>query len=504
MKPIDREKMMRDIQSSELDVLIVGGGINGAASAASLSAQGLKVGLIERGDFASETSQASSNMVWGGIKYLQSGAFRLVYKLCQSRNRLLDAYPLNVKEIRYYACLQKGAPPRLLIYLGAWLYWLIGKGYTAPPRLLSRKEIQDSTGINCRGGVEYSDAYLPENDARFTFRFIAKAWQQDALAINYIEATDFNYQNQIWETKARDTISGASMTIKSQLLINACGPGIDQLNRLTNLNTNHTILRSKGVHLIVPRLDTVRRVLTFFSSDERLFFALPMGTRTCIGTTDTPQQSSKARVTDEDIRFILDNINTQLQLETPLTKEDVIATRCGVRPLVKEVKEGDSELQDGEWIQLSRKHVIEVDKENKAIHVFGGKLTDCLNIGEEVIESIESLGLPMRSYNEEWFGETEANQDFLLRANAAGLSEKQSLRLWRRYSESAQRILDFISDDHSLGNEITKGSGILKAEIAFTQEQEMVILKEDFTRRRTMLDLEFPGTNLNPPEQPML
>src|SRR5215831_19370766 len=127
---------------SEFDVLVVGGGINGAVTAACLSARGAKVALVDRGDFASFTSQQSSNLAWGGIKYMESYELGLVRKLCLSRNHLIRSYPSTVQEIRFFAVHpKKFRHGLLLLILGAWLYWLIGNFFTRRPRLLSRAAI---------------------------------------------------------------------------------------------------------------------------------------------------------------------------------------------------------------------------------------------------------------------------------------------------------------------------------------------------------------------------
>src|ERR1700729_151400 len=125
------------------DVLVVGGGINGAVSAACLSARGAKVALIDKGDFASFTSQQSSNLAWGGIKYMESLEFPLVRKLCQSRNHLIRSYPSIVQEIRFYAIHERGFRHGLWkLVLGTWLYWLIGNFFTRTPRLLGKRTIE--------------------------------------------------------------------------------------------------------------------------------------------------------------------------------------------------------------------------------------------------------------------------------------------------------------------------------------------------------------------------
>src|SRR5438067_2855683 len=138
-----RDTMVEKLQAARFDVLVLGGGINGAVSAAALAARGAKVALIDRGDFAGATSQQSSNLAWGGIKYLESYEFGLVRKLCRARNRLVRAYPSTVQEIRFFTSVARGfRHGRLKLWLGALLYWAIGGFFTRRPRLLSVADIE--------------------------------------------------------------------------------------------------------------------------------------------------------------------------------------------------------------------------------------------------------------------------------------------------------------------------------------------------------------------------
>ena len=169
-----RAANLQRLKEEHFDVLIIGAGINGAASAAALAGKGARVALIDRGDFAGETSQHSSNLVWGGIKYMESYDFSLVRKLCKSRNHLIRSFPSTVQEIRLLTTIDRGFRyhPRML-WAGTWLYWLMGNAFTRLPRYLTPK------GINRReplvdtraaiGGFEYSDAYLGDNDITFQY-----------------------------------------------------------------------------------------------------------------------------------------------------------------------------------------------------------------------------------------------------------------------------------------------------------------------------------------------
>src|SRR4051812_44207251 len=181
-----------------LDALVVGGGINGAVSAAALSGRGLKVGLVDRGDFAGVTSQSSSYLAWGGIKYLETFELGLVRKLCLSRNHLLRALPSQVKEMRFFVSLDRGfRHGRFALFAGALLYWLIGNFFTRAPRLLSRSTIAREEPVidvdRSTGGIEYSDALLPDLDARFVWSFVRRAIGHGALAANYVESVGASF-----------------------------------------------------------------------------------------------------------------------------------------------------------------------------------------------------------------------------------------------------------------------------------------------------------------------
>ena len=153
-----RQSNIDKLAEREFDVLVLGGGINGAVSAAALSGKGVKVALIDRGDFAGFTSQESSNLAWGGIKYMETFDFALVRKLCLSRNHLIRNYPSIVEEIRFFTSVPKGfRHSRMKLYAGTWLYWFFGNCFTRTPRLVSNEQIAQEEPILDRrqrpGGV---------------------------------------------------------------------------------------------------------------------------------------------------------------------------------------------------------------------------------------------------------------------------------------------------------------------------------------------------------------
>lgn len=495
-----RESNLERLAHQNFDVLIIGGGINGAVSAASLAARGAKVAVIDKNDFAGFTSSQSSNLAWGGIKYMETYEFGLVRKLCMSRNNLMRNYPSTVKEIRFLATIKKGFRYHpLFLYLGTILYWFMGNSFTRFPRFLSRRNIRKEEKIvhldSASGGFEYSDAYLYDNDARFVFQFIRSAMNYGAITANYVESNGSERKDGWWTTSCRNTVNGQSISIKSKVVINACGPYVDHHNQLTHQKTDHHHAFSKGIHLIVNRLTRNERVLTFFADDGRLFFVIPMGPKTCIGTTDTRVDNPETVVTDEDRQFVLDNINDRLILSKPLTQEDIVAERCGVRPLVVKGSDGDTT----DWLQLSRKHAIEVNQKDRHISIYGGKLTDCLNVGDEVAELVRKMHVKLPYRKKKWYGEPSDSikEEFFHQAalmdldqmTAKSSSEKLSTRFWRRYGAQAFEMLERIRADSAESELLIENAEYVRCEIEHAARREMITKLEDFLRRRSKISL---------------
>jgi len=497
LRTTNLEKLSKEV----FDVLIVGGGINGAVSAASLSQKGVKTALIDQGDFAGMTSQESSNLAWGGIKYMENLEFMLVRKLCKSRNHLIKNYPSTVREIRFFTTISKGFRfPPVFIWMGTWLYWLIGSCFTKTPRYLTKERIRAEEPVidtdNAQGGFEYSDAYLHDNDARFVFNFIRSALTAGGIAANYVKLNSAKKDSDgLWTCEVTNVLTSESFTIRSKALINSTGPLVDELNSTLEQKTDHRILLSKGIHLLVEKVTPSKKVLAFFASDGRLFFVIPMGVRTCIGTTDTPVDAPTKEVTEEDREFVLKNINALLKLDKPLQKSDIIAERSGVRPLVVS---GETE-GESDWMQLSRKHAVEVNKQDRFLTIFGGKLTDCLNVGDEVCEIIQDMGIDVPYLEHKWYGEPDAKARarFMHQAKLIGLddlkaqesSERLSTRLWRRYGDSAFKQLEMIQADPSQAEVLIKGTEYLRCELRQAGRREMITKLSDFLRRRSKIAL---------------
>lgn len=494
-----RKSNIQKLPEEVYDVLIVGGGINGAVSAAALAAKGVKVALIDKGDFAGFTSSNSSNLAWGGIKYLESHEYGLVNKLCKSRNHLMRSYPSTVKEIRFFTSIQKGFRfPPFFVFLGTILYWFMGRFFTKMPAYLTPKKIKQLESkvntTNVAGGFEYSDSYLYDNDARFVFNFIRSSMSYGCIAANYVSLKKSDREDGIWVSEVRDEITGEELVVRSKTFINAAGPFVDNVNNINLQKTEHHHVFSKGIHLIVDKINDSNKVLTFFADDGRLFFVIPMGPKTCIGTTDTQVEKPLSHVTPEDRAFVLDNVNQLLALDKPLTNADIIAERCGVRPLAIKGTGGKAD-----WVQLSRKHAIDQDAESNYLSIFGGKLTDCINVGDEVAKRIENMGIVLPYAEHKWYGEPDdsVKREFYHRAELLGLdeltpessTEPLTQRFWRRYGRNAINMLERIRENPSMGELIIENSEYLRVEIEHAADREMVTKLEDFLRRRSKISL---------------
>jgi len=472
---------------ADYDVAIIGAGINGAVAAAAASAAGLRVLLVDKGDFANFTSQESSNLVWGGIKYLQTYEFGLVIKLCLARNRLIRSYPNQIKVIGFLASLGPNAPfGRALGTLGTFFYWAIGLMGTPLPSSFSAKKAKtlEPNLIAGRNAVQYFDAHLPDNDSRFVYDFIKKAKQKSTRALNYTELVGARRTSGVWHLDFESQNESFSATALA--VVNAAGPFSESVAELFAAPTKAKLAFSKGVHFTINRrLTQGHRVLAFWDEQNRLFYVLPMGDRSMIGTTDTRVDAPQTEVNDEDIEFVLRQINAQLELSQPITKEEIVSSRSGVRPLV--IDGSQTDYQD--WHQLSRKHVIETNFDSAVISILGGKLTDCLNVGKELSTALKNLGLRVR-LPRIWFGEGSQRRFTELLERVQSLVQNQAAAsrisegLWRRHGEDAFEII-------AAGDleEVFQGLGICYGEMQWIARHEDVVTREDLLRRRLPISM---------------
>ena len=485
-----RQQHLERLTTQDHDALIVGGGINGAISALALASHGLRVALIESEDFGSGVSQESSNLVWGGFKYLQTYELGLVAGLCRSRNLLARSYASRVQEVRFVAALGPTSPySPTYAALGAHAYWALGRFATGRPRRLSRSALStaepavDSDGV--RGAVEYSDYLLVDNDARFVLQILLDAIESGAVAVSRLRLDGAERAGGGWRAEVTDRLTGSNHAVSAGVLVNAAGPRAADLAEMTGASLNSALCFSKGAHIVVPRVTDSGRILAFFDDDQRLFYVIPMGHRSLIGTTDTRVDSAEVSVTHDDRDFLLEQANARLRLPRLLDDDDVIAYRCGVRPLV--VSEGED--TDRDWTELSRRHSVEADRRRGTIAILGGKLSDCLNVGDEVVAAARRCGLEPVVPNRAWYGEPPegVRARFHRSAARAGIDEPAAARLWRRHGRRALEVTDLVEESPKLGEPLSDLVECSAAEVMVMARHEHILTMDDFLRRRTML-----------------
>tara|TARA_B100000427_G_scaffold121004_1_gene100847 strand:+ start:7 stop:1572 length:1566 start_codon:yes stop_codon:yes gene_type:complete len=487
----ERSANIESVSKTHFDALIIGGGINGAVSALALRSHGVNVGLFEKNDFASGVSQESSNLVWGGFKYLESYELKLVMELCHSRNRLARAYPSRLVEKRFLAALDSTSPfAPWFASVGANAYWGIGQFATKRPRYRSPRTIKRlEPSINADtliGGIEYSDHLIVDNDSRFVIQMIVDAKNRGASVGNYMTVLEADYSKKMWNLKVRDEILDKEFETTSDILINTSGPEMEEICNMTKTETESQLVFSKGVHLVVPRVTDSGRILAFFDETQRLFYVIPMGGCSVIGTTDERVKEHEVKVNNNDIDFLLKEANRKLALSKPLVAEDVIAERVGVRPLV--IPKGGVD-QDKDWTELSRRHEVETNRRYRMISVLGGKLSDCLNVGEEVVNSLESLGYKTSKPTRRWYGEpSDAERSiFLHAASNNGIDHDAANELWRRHGSRSFEILEMISKEPASGERLSEKINYTPAEISVMKRYEFICDSDDLLRRRTLI-----------------
>ncbi len=489
---VSRDQHLERLTGRDHDVLVVGGGINGAVSALALARHGVSVALIESEDFGSGVSQESSNLVWGGFKYLQTYELGLVAGLCRSRNLLARSYASRVQEVRFLAALGPTSPysPGYAA-VGAHAYWALGRFATGRPRRLSARALEsaepavDAEGV--RGAVEYSDYLLVDNDARFVLQLLLDAIDNGAVAVSRLRFDGAERVAGGWRADVTDRLTGTGHTVSASVLVNAAGPRAADLAALTGATLRSALCFSKGAHIVVPSVTETGRILAFFDDDQRLFYVIPMGHRSLIGTTDTRVDDVETSVTDDDRDFLLEQANARLRLPRPLGDADVIASRCGVRPLVV----GAGESTDRDWTELSRRHAVEADEQRGTISILGGKLSDCLNVGDEVVAAARACGLSPTRPQRPWFGEPpEGVRDRFGRSAArAGIDELSAARLWRRHGRRALEVADLVEESPDLGQPLSEVVDCSAAEVMVMARHEHILTMDDFLRRRTMLGM---------------
>ena len=378
-------------QTEVFDVVIIGAGITGACLFHQLREKGYRVLLADKSDFAGGTSQASAMMLWGGLAYLRSFDLPTVARLSSSREALIRgmcAYA-RPRTFRYVVPSPK-IGNRAIVQSALYLYWLLGGFRRSRPRLIEEfpeRPLLKALEKNC---YEYEEAYLPDSDARFVIQWILKARDVANPALNYcqIQQGHFDSTTRLWTLDVDDRILGRQYSIRSKVVVNAAGVWADTLNARFGIETHYKHLLSKGVFVGLRRDPSHNTPLILEKEDQDCYALIPWGPISLWGPTETftsnPQEGFA--VTSEDIQLLIDEYDRHFA--RPFRADDVVSLRCGVRGLAVTRNTQDRSQN------LSRKYVVQRDRELPWISIHGGKLTSCVEIAESAMAAVNSCIRP--------------------------------------------------------------------------------------------------------------
>ena len=498
-----RAAALATMAAAPLDLLVLGGGITGAAVARDAALRGLSVGLVSKGDFAGGTSSHSSRLIHGGLRYLEHGDLRLVFEASRERRVLLDTAPHLVHPLAFLFPAYRGARVApWKIFAALWLYDVLAAFRNVHPhRWLSRRATRrEEPGLREKGlagAGRYWDAQT--DDARLTLANLRAAAQAGALAANYVEATGLSKPDgQVAGATIRDQLTGETWTVRARTVVNATGPWVDSLRRLDDPAAPPLLRPTKGVHVVVPRarIGHTNAITLLSPVDGRVMFILPWGEVSYIGTTDTDDSGSpdEVRATGEDVIYLLRSANAVFP-QARLAPKDVISTWAGLRPLLAPERTLST-------AQVSREHRV-VESQSGLITIAGGKLTTHRVMGRDVADRVaarlhEADGRPLapRPPTDRLVlpGGDIADLEVLVEsARGRDIPEPVARHLVRAYGSESAALVNLIERDRALGRPIIEGHPETWAEVVHGVEREMAMRLTDVLIRRTHLFYEDPG-----------
>jgi D-erythritol 1-phosphate dehydrogenase len=375
-----------------VDLLIVGGGINGAGIARDAVGRGLSVLLVEKDDLAAHTSQWSSKLIHGGLRYLEQYEFRLVGEALAEREVLLKVAPHLIKPLQFVLPHEPHLRPKWMLRAGLFLYDRLG-GWSGQRQSLpksfatslrAKNAVHWGAGLKSEftNGFVYSDAQV--NDARLVVENAKDARARGADIRVGCELIHAARVGDTWRTTTRDVREGEQYVVHARAIVNAAGPWVKSLLEcIETAPTKETVRHIKGSHIIVPRVHTGNHAYILQNKDGRIVFIIPYFERfSLIGTTDVPVTEFNApKISEEETRCLLDLANTYLAL--PVTQRDIVSSYAGVRPLYDDGDENPSEV--------TRDYTLKLDappKQAPLLNIYGGKITTYRKLAEHAVEKL--------------------------------------------------------------------------------------------------------------------
>ncbi|ESS73988.1 glycerol-3-phosphate dehydrogenase GlpD [Methyloglobulus morosus KoM1] len=482
------QRDFKQLKNRKFDVLVCGGGIYGAWTAYDAALRGLKVALVDKGDWASATSSASSKLIHGGLRYLETFNFKLVKKSLTERRMLLQTAPHRVWPLRFGIPVYKNSRiGAFRLKCGLALYdFLAGDmpktqahQYHSKDDFIKHFPCLDPMGL--MGGFTYFDAQT--DDARFVLELIDGAISAGAVCVSYCEATELIEQNGIiCGAVLQDKVNDEALRIEASLVVDTTGRW-----SVSFQNDKGSYRLTKGIHLIMPKTVTDEALLLTAQSDGRVFFVIPWYGLTLLGTTDTNYEGDidKVTITSEDIGYLLGEANHVLKT-THWTGQDIIGKFAGIRVL--------QQSQDKNPSNLSRDWALKTSP-NGLLSSIGGKFTSAREDSAIIVDVLcNQLGKPSVCQT---FGKTFpwlTHTDYpalldssLLTAEQLGIDNDSAVWLVRRHGNRITEIFQLCTENPALVKRIRPELPFIMADFVFCAKNEMTIHLEDLLRRRIPL-----------------
>lgn len=475
------------------DVIIIGGGVNGAGAARDAAGRGARVLLLEQGDLAQGTSSASTKLIHGGLRYLEHYEFALVREALQEREILWSIAPHIIAPMRFILPYAKGLRPRWMLRAGLFLYDHLGGRKKWPAtksvnfaRHVAGAALQD----HYRRGFEYSDGWV--DDARLVMLNARDAAQRGARVRTRTRAERISVEDGLWRVEASDA-QGRSYRFVGRSIINAAGPAVLEVLHHAQAAPDHKMRLVRGSHIVVPRLFDHAYAYFFQLPDGRIFFAIPYQEDfTLIGTTDADHDGAleDVKASAEEIAYLCEGAN--LYFKAQVHPDDVLWSYSGVRPLIDD--------GSGKPEAATRGYRIDVDQEKgpPLLTIYGGKITSYRHVAEKAVDALaellddisrqpwtESRPLPGGDFQAGSIGELIADYG---RAHAF-LPPQTVRRIAHAYGTNARRWLGDAKSWDDLGGQIAHGLSV--AEVRWQVQDEWARTVEDVLWRRTKLGLRF-------------
>ncbi|WP_347556286.1 glycerol-3-phosphate dehydrogenase [Robbsia sp. KACC 23696] len=496
---------LADTPSQDVDLLVVGGGINGVGIARDAAGRGQRVVLCEKDDLASHTSSSSTKLIHGGLRYLEYYEFSLVRKALQEREVLLKSAPHIIWPLRFVMPHQPDLRPAWMIRAGLFLY----------DHLAKREFLPGSTGVSMRNsavgaplvdsikrGFIYSDAWV--DDARLVVLNAKAAADKGARILTRTRLSTARRVSTAagprWEAvlESAGADGGIETTVlRARGIANAAGPWVDHLLRdvVEGSPASHRVRLVKGSHIVTRKLFDHDHAYIFQNPDKRIIFAIPyQGDFTLIGTTDVqmgadPEAVNGVRISDEEVRYLCDSVNRYFKQS--ISPKDAVWSYAGVRPLLEEASDNPS--------AVTRDYRLDLDApagQAPLLSVFGGKITTFRKLAEEAVDRLAApLGIQGASTTETETlpGGDIPGADFAaflgdVRRRHPWLTPALSHRYARTYGTRIAAVLGEAKTMTDLGKEWTPG--LYEAELAYLWTHEWARTAQDVLWRRTKLGLQ--------------